>query len=216
MTWLADMGLYDAPVAEYPGGRAAREKTNHYVTGRDGGRDIDLRAFAAEGMRLYGMLDGLARGTDLRFLPTLTAALDDADARLQLDLPRHRRAASSARASTRRQASPYAAGLGRRDEEPDLARPRRRAAITTIVWAIGYRPDYRWVQVGVFDGSRAPDPHPRRHRRPTGLYFLGLPVAAHLGLGPLPRHRRGRRARGRRDHRELAAVRGWRPALEAG
>jgi len=25
---------------------------NHYVTGRDGGRDIDLRRFASEGMNL--------------------------------------------------------------------------------------------------------------------------------------------------------------------
>ncbi len=46
MTWLAEMGLYDTSVAQYPGGLAAREKTNHYVTGRDGGRDIDLRALS--------------------------------------------------------------------------------------------------------------------------------------------------------------------------
>ncbi len=61
MTWLAEMGLYDTPVQQYPGGLAAREKTNHYVTGRDGGRDIDLRQFAAEGMRLYGYLDARPR-----------------------------------------------------------------------------------------------------------------------------------------------------------
>ncbi len=75
MTWLADMGLYDTAVAQYPGGLAAREKTNHYVTGRDGGRDIDLRAFALDGMRLYGKLTD-AQGTDLTFAPTLTRSLD--------------------------------------------------------------------------------------------------------------------------------------------
>ncbi|OPX16947.1 MSMEG_0569 family flavin-dependent oxidoreductase, partial [Gordonia sp. i37] len=78
MTWLAEMGLYDTPAQEYPGGKAAREKTNHYVTGRDGGRDIDLRRFALEGMRLYGtLIDG--KDSHLRFAPTLTAALDNAD-----------------------------------------------------------------------------------------------------------------------------------------
>lgn len=79
MTWLSDMGLYDTPVQQYPGGRAAREKTNHYVTGRDGGRDIDLRQFAAEGMKLYGLMSG-AEGTRLSFEPTLSSALDSADA----------------------------------------------------------------------------------------------------------------------------------------
>jgi putative flavoprotein involved in K+ transport len=33
-----------------------RDKTNHYVTGRDGGRDIDLRQHALAGMELYGRL----------------------------------------------------------------------------------------------------------------------------------------------------------------
>ena len=42
------------PVTEHPLGVGVRRNANHYVTGRDGGRDIDLRKFAAEGMRLYG------------------------------------------------------------------------------------------------------------------------------------------------------------------
>ena len=36
----------------------ARREPNHYVTGRGGGRDIDLRAFARDGMRLHGRLLG--------------------------------------------------------------------------------------------------------------------------------------------------------------
>ncbi|MGZ4521090.1 MAG: FAD-dependent oxidoreductase, partial [Mycobacteriaceae bacterium] len=54
VAWLHDMGTYDVPIAEHPGGLAKRENTNHYVTGRDGGRDIDLRVFALQGMKLYG------------------------------------------------------------------------------------------------------------------------------------------------------------------
>ena len=37
------MGYYDLPVHEHPLREGVRDKTNHYVTGRDGGRDIDLR-----------------------------------------------------------------------------------------------------------------------------------------------------------------------------
>ena len=79
VAWLHDMGTYDVPIENQPGGVGKRENTNHYVTGRDGGRDIDLRAFATEGMRLYGRLMGVDDGT-LRFAPTLEASLDSADA----------------------------------------------------------------------------------------------------------------------------------------
>ena len=54
--WLAHMGYYDMPVHEHPLREGVRDKTNHYVTGRDGGRDIDLRKLALEGMQLYGRL----------------------------------------------------------------------------------------------------------------------------------------------------------------
>ncbi|MCY0629260.1 hypothetical protein OVX87_29385 [Klebsiella pneumoniae] len=48
MDWLEDMGHYRLTVEDHPQGEEARRKTNHYVTGRDGGRDIDLRAFALQ------------------------------------------------------------------------------------------------------------------------------------------------------------------------
>ena len=54
--WLDLMGYYDLPVHEHPLREGVRDKTNHYVTGRDGGRDIDLRQRALEGMELYGRL----------------------------------------------------------------------------------------------------------------------------------------------------------------
>ncbi|MCX6395492.1 MAG: MSMEG_0569 family flavin-dependent oxidoreductase [Propionibacteriales bacterium] len=178
MTWLADMGLYETPVASYPGGLAAREKTNHYVTGRDGGRDIDLRAFAVEGMQLYGMLtDG--RGTELAFSPTLTSALDSADATYNSicrDIDRHiEREGIDAPPGT-----PYEP-VWVPEQDPtrlDLA----AAGITSIIWAIGYRPDYRWVRVGVFDGTGRPT-HERGVTGAPGLYFLGLPWLHTWGSG---------------------------------
>jgi putative flavoprotein involved in K+ transport len=178
MTWLADMGLYDVAVASYPGGLAAREKTNHYVTGRDGGRDIDLRAFAREGMRLYGML-GTGRRSRLTFLPTLTGALDAADATYNsicADIDRHvEREGIDAPPPSRYEPvwAPEADPL-----ELDLA----AAGVTTIIWAIGYRPDYRWVEVGVFDGGGRPT-HTRGVTSVPGLSFLGLPWLHTWGSG---------------------------------
>ncbi|MEP6723312.1 MAG: NAD(P)-binding domain-containing protein, partial [Variovorax sp.] len=37
--WLADMNYYDMPVTSHPLREGVRDNTNHYVTGRDGGRD---------------------------------------------------------------------------------------------------------------------------------------------------------------------------------
>lgn len=181
MTWLADMGLYDTPVTQYPGGLAAREKTNHYVTGRDGGRDIDLRAFARDGMRLYGLLAGLERpgGSRLVFEPTMTAALDAADATYNSicrDIDRW----IDAQGIDAPPPSTYEP-VWTPDADPtglDLA----EAGITSVVWAIGYRPDYRWVGVGVFDGHGRPT-HTRGVTSVPGLYFLGLPWLHTWGSG---------------------------------
>jgi len=54
--------------------------------------------------------------------------------------------------------------------------------VSTVIWSIGYRADYRWVKVGVFDGAG----HPTHHRGVTsadGLYFLGLPWLHTWGSG---------------------------------
>ena len=55
-----------------------RDKTNHYVTGRDGGRDIDLRQRALEGMELYGRLLDVT-GERLVCATDLANCLDQAD-----------------------------------------------------------------------------------------------------------------------------------------
>jgi putative flavoprotein involved in K+ transport len=178
MTWLSDMGLYDTPVASYPGGATAREKTNHYVTGRDGGRDIDLRKFATEGMKLYGLLDG-GGGSRLEFRPTLNSALDLADDvynSICRDIDRF-----ISREGLEAPAGSQYVPVWTPDVEPsslDLA----AEGVTSVIWAIGYRPDYRWVDVGVFSGSGRPA-HVRGVTSVPGLYFLGLPWLHTWGSG---------------------------------
>jgi putative flavoprotein involved in K+ transport len=179
MTWLAEMGLYDTPVQQYPGGLAAREKTNHYVTGRDGGRDIDLRQFAAGGMRLYGVLDGARGARRLTFRPTLTQSLDKADSVYNSicgDIDRYiEREGVDAPAGRHYE---HCWAPERDPVELDMA----QAGITSIIWAIGYRPDYGWVKVGVFDGTGHPT-HTRGVTAVPGLYFLGLPWLHTWGSG---------------------------------
>lgn len=178
MTWLSDMGLYDVGVKEYPGGQAAREKTNHYVTGRDGGRDIDLREFANQGMKLYGLLED-GKDSVLKFAPTLADSLDSADAVYNSicgDIDRHiEREGIDAPPATRYEP------VWEPAEEPaslDLG----AAGVTSVVWAIGYRPDYRWIEASVFDGGGRPM-QSRGITSVPGLAFIGLPWMYTWGSG---------------------------------
>jgi putative flavoprotein involved in K+ transport len=178
MTWLAVMGLYDTPAPEYPGGKAAIEKTNHYVTGRDGGRDVDLRRFALEGMRLYGRLvDG--KDTTLRFAPTLKNSLDYADSVLNsicADIDRYiEREGIDAPPPSR-----YTR-VWEPDTEPE-ALDLAAAGITSVVWAIGYRPGYSWIEASAFNGAGRPMQN-RGLTTVPGLSFVGLPWMHTWGSG---------------------------------
>lgn len=77
--WLDQMGYYDLSIDEHPQRDKVRTKANHYVTGRDGGREIDLRQFALEGMQLHGRLRAIRQGI-LEFWDDLQQNLDQADA----------------------------------------------------------------------------------------------------------------------------------------
>ena len=178
MTWLSDMGLYDKPAQQYPGGKAAIEKTNHYVTGRDGGRDVDLRQFAAEGMKLYGVLsDG--KDAALRFEPTLTAALDHADS-VYNSICSDIDAYIDAHGIDAPPASRYSPVWEPQCDPTalDLA----AEGVTSIVWAIGYRPDYRWIEASAFDGGGRPM-QTRGVTSVPGLSFIGLPWMHTWGSG---------------------------------
>lgn len=179
VAWLQDMGVYDVSIPEHAGGLSKRESTNHYVTGRDGGRDIDLRAFALDGMRLYGRLTDVGSDGVLRFAPTLEQSLDAADAvseGIKNDID-----AYITRAGLDAPVEERYTPVWRPESEPtelDL----EAAGVTSVVWAVGFRRDYRWLKVGVFDGEGHPA-HTRGVTAAEGLYFLGLPWQNTWGSG---------------------------------
>ncbi|MGW5517891.1 MSMEG_0569 family flavin-dependent oxidoreductase [Nocardia africana] len=178
VAWLQDMGHYDIPIGDQPGGLGKRENTNHYVTGRDGGRDIDLRRFALEGMRLYGRMTDISGGA-ARFEPSLESSLDAADA--VAESIKDSIDAYIAREGIDAPTEPRYRPVWRpRHEvtEIDLA----TSGITSIVWSVGFRTDYRWLRVGVFDGEGHPC-HNRGVTSTEGLYFLGLPWLHTWGSG---------------------------------
>ncbi|QAZ39238.1 MSMEG_0569 family flavin-dependent oxidoreductase [Methylibium sp. Pch-M] len=176
--WLADMGYYDMPVHEHPLREGVRDNTNHYVTGRDGGRDIDLRRFANEGMELYGLLTGL-EGDTLHFNPDLRANLDHADRiynGINAAIDKHIEKAGL-------DAPPPS--VYRPVWEPAAERTRlslRESGIGAVIWCIGFSPDFSWLDAPVFNGRGQPG-HVRGVTALPGLYFIGLPWLHTWGSG---------------------------------
>ncbi len=178
VAWLHEMGYYDKPIHEHPLKERVRAKANHYVTGRDRGRDIDLRKLATEGMQLYGRLKDIS-GSRLSFGDDLKQNLDQADT-----------VAESIKTTIDKFIE------SRRIEAPPEERYRPvwepsnpmleldfiAANIRTIIWSVGYGTDYRWIEVPIFDGKGYPS-HQRGVTTVPGLYFLGLPWQYTWGSG---------------------------------
>ena len=175
--WLDQMGYYDMAIDELSQSKV-RARANHYLTGRDGGREIDLRRFALEGMKLHGRLRE-TNGMQLQFHNDLKLNLDQADAvsegikktidtfieKNQIDAP----------------IEPPYCPVWEPIDEP-LAIDYEQENIRTVVWCTGYQSDFSWVEVPVFDGKGYPG-HDRGVTTVWGLYFLGLPWLYTWGSG---------------------------------
>ena len=183
VAWLDDMGYYRRAISDFADADTVRFRANHYVTGRDGGHDIDLRAFAAQGMRLYGRLAHTTTGGAATFADDLGGNLDAADAvseSIKDSIDAHI-AASAITAPHEPRYPPVWAPTdpgGAEHTKLDLG----KADVTAVVWATGFGADYRWIEVPVFDGRGYPT-HLRGVTSCPGLYFLGLPWQHTWGSG---------------------------------
>jgi len=176
--WLHAMGYYHMPVHEHPLKERVRAKANHYVTGRDGGRDIDLRRFALEGMQLYGRLKEV-RGSLLSFAPDLKHNLDNAD-----------NVADSIKNTIDKYIESSAIDAPPEPRYTPVWQPAAeplefnwaQAGITSVIWSMGFGTDYRWIEAPIFDGKGYPS-HTRGITSVPGIYFLGLPWQYTWGSG---------------------------------
>jgi putative flavoprotein involved in K+ transport len=60
------------------------------------------------------------------------------------------------------------------DGTPRLA-DGRLLEVAVVVWATGYRPDFGWIDLPIFDHAGDPAHHRGVVAAAPGLYFLGLP-----------------------------------------
>lgn len=168
--WLHESGYYDLPVEAHPDVDSTRDKTNHYLTGRDGGREIDLRRWAKDGMQLYGYLRGVS-GSVCEVSSDVAQRLDAADA-----------VYNGIRAMIDRYIAEHEIDA---PVEPPYVPPWAPAfcpssldlaaeGITSVVWSIGYRTNLDMIRANVFDAKGSLS-HRRGVTPASGLYVLGLP-----------------------------------------
>lgn len=176
--WLDQMGYYDLSIDEHPQKEKVRIKANHYVTGRDGGREIDLRQFALEGMKLYGRMKNIS-SSYFEVWGDLKQNLDGADAvaegiKKTIDgfIEKNQIPAPTA---------PLYQPVWEPEEEV-LTLDYEKANIGAVIWCTGYQSDFSWIDIPVFDGKGYPG-HKRGVTDVRGLYFLGLPWLYTWGSG---------------------------------
>src|SRR6478736_274853 len=176
--WLDDLGYYDIPIEQHPNREQVRDKTNHYVTGRDGGRDIDLRKMALEGMLLYGPLTTVKEGV-AHFRPELAQNLDNADAvykSINRTIDAFIERQNIAAPIEAEYSPPWAP-----ESEPESL-DLNAAGISAVVFCAGFASDFSWVKPSVLDQRGFPR-HERGVTDVLGLYFIGLPWLYSWGSG---------------------------------
>lgn len=177
--WLFDMGYYETTVKDHRYSEEVRKSTNHYVTGRDGGRDIDLRKFALEGMQLLGRFEDYQNG-ELVFRPDLNQNLDMADAtynRINASIDDY---ITKNNIETDEPASKYQPVWTPAQEITHIDLIQEN--ITSIIWCIGFRPDYSWIDLDIFKDDGYPQ-HDRGITIDSDVTFIGLPWLHTWGSG---------------------------------
>jgi len=176
--WLDDLGQYDLPVDKHSLKDGVRKKANHYLTGRGGGRDIDLRKFANEGMKLYGRLKDIAQGKAY-FQDDLAKNLDGADAVYNgiCGLIDKHISDSNIEAPQGEHYRP----VWTPDAIP-TSLDVSKAGITSVVWGTGFVSDWSWIDLPIFNGNNYPS-HARGVTGMNGVYVLGLPWLHTWGSG---------------------------------
>lgn len=170
MWWLEAMGLFERRLTGHPEPVAALAEPSLQLAGNVDGRDVDLPALQQRGVRLVGRVVSADHRT-VHLAADLADTTSAADSRLRRLLQHIDEYA-------------VAAGLGRAigDREPmRVAQPGvpvgriylRRSAVTSVIWATGYRRAYPWLRVPVLDqdGNIC---HVNGATAASGLYVMGM------------------------------------------
>lgn len=167
--WLAETGFTERTVDKLPSPKA-KFAGNPHLSGRDGGRTLNLHLFARDGVHLLGHLIGASDGK-VHLAPDLKESLAKVDkAESDIVTMIDQFIEKNGIHAPQEILPKYQDGYSVEEiTELDL----KAADITTIIWAMGYSSDYRLVKLPVTDD----DGYPIQQRGVTpypGLYFVGM------------------------------------------
>lgn len=170
--WMEASGLLDQRFDEIDDIERARRLPSPQLMGSETSATLDLNALEARGVQRVGRLVGL-RDHTLQFSGSLPAHCAAADLKLGRLLETFD-AWARRRGLDGELAPPERFPPTRVPASPRLSLDLARGEIRTILWATGFRPDYRWLHVPVFDRKGRLKHHGGVVEAP-GLYALGLP-----------------------------------------
>jgi len=173
--WLGVLGLWDMTTTA-PG----KEHVTIAVSGAYGGKTIDFRQLAHDGITLVGMTKQFSKDK-VTFEPDLNDNLNAGDASYldlldQADAFVANNGLNLPEEPTARDIPTDPVCVSQPILELDLA----ATGVSTIIWATGYKQDYSWLQVEAFDADNKPK-HQRGVSTEPGIYFLGLPWQSRRG-----------------------------------
>ena len=169
--WMHESGIWDQRYSEMEDLKRARELPSPQLVGTPERTTLDLNALSAIGVELVGRLSAVRDGramfsgglrnqfalADLKMTRLLDTFDEWARGHDAGGVPPERFEPTRAPASAR-----LSIGL-------------RSGEIRSIVWATGFRPDYRWLHVPVLD-EKGFLRHDGGVVEAPGMYALGLPV----------------------------------------
>ncbi len=163
--WQQEMGRFDTLASTLPAGHLTP-----LLTGVNGGRDVDLRRLAEQGVTLLGSLKGAANGR-LYFAADLSENLAKGDQGCH-DF-RHSVDAFIAENGLNAPEQAAAETIATTDVPSLTELDIRKMGINAIIWATGYEHDFGWIKAPVL-GTHGSPIHSRGVTSVDGLYFLGL------------------------------------------
>jgi putative flavoprotein involved in K+ transport len=174
------MGFFDRTGDMLPSPRA-RFMAHPHLTGARGGHSLGLHEFAREGVVLLGHFQAMQDGV-ASFAPDLIANIRNADKFCEETLKRidvfiDQRGLDAPVEQAPELPDDYMLPVL---EKLDL----HEAGIGTVIWASGFRFDYRWIPPAALDEFGYPTVNGSPANSP-GLYFVGLPYVPRGSAGLL-------------------------------
>jgi putative flavoprotein involved in K+ transport len=169
--WMDAAGVLDERYDALDDIDRARKVPSLQLTGSDARATLDLNALTGIGVKLVGRLAGINDGK-AQFSGSLRnlCAMSDLKMGRLLDLIDEWATENGLDGNVE---PPHRLPPTEVEDSPPLGMDLNKGGIRTILWATGYRPDYSWLEVPVFD-RKGQVRHDGGVVEAPGMYLMGL------------------------------------------